>query len=580
MFLKQSTQTDIVIGPVWATADGALKSDLAYNASGINCDIYKGGTKSDITLTNSSGNGYFRAGSGEAQYILTLSTTDTNTVGRVRITLSATGYYCKPVDYFVLPANVYDSLVGSDYLKTEVVEISGDSAAADNLEADYDGTGYAKTASTTKLHADYDAAKTAASQSSVNTIAGYLDTEVAAILAAVDTEVAAIKAKTDNLPASPAAVGSQMDLVNAPNATAVTAIQSGLATAAALDAVDNFVDTEVAAIKAVTDKLDTAMELDNTVYRFTANALEQASGTGATAQQVWEYTTRTLTSAGSGGATLEEIEGSTVLAKEATLTTIDGVVDAIKTKTDQLNFTGTDVKATLDSEKVTVASNEDKTGYSLSTAPPTAAAIADAVWDETVVGVHEINFSAGEAVAKGYLLSNMPANVVTALGTGSTLTAVPWNAAWDAEVQSECTDALNAYDPPTKTEMDAAIAGGDDAVLARLGTPAGASVSADIAAVKAETASILEDTGTTIPAAIDAVPTATENADALLNRDMSAVSDTTARSPLNALRALRNKSGIADGTYTVYKEDDTTSAWTAAVTSEASAEPITEMDPA
>ena len=27
--------------------------------------------------------------------------------------------------------------------------------------------------------------------------------------------------------------------------------------------------------------------------------------------------------------------------------------------------------------------------------------------------------------------------------------------AWDAEVQSECTDALNAYDPPTKAEMDA-----------------------------------------------------------------------------------------------------------------------------
>ena len=38
---------------------------------------------------------------------------------------------------------------------------------------------------------------------------------------------------------------------------------------------------------------------------------------------------------------------------------------------------------------------------------------------------------------------------------GAGLTAVPWNAAWDAEVQSECTDALNAYDPPPKTEMDA-----------------------------------------------------------------------------------------------------------------------------
>ena len=30
------------------------------------------------------------------------------------------------------------------------------------------------------------------------------------------------------------------------------------------------------------------------------------------------------------------------------------------------------------------------------------------------------------------------------------------NAAWDAEVQSECTDAINAYDPPTKAETDTA----------------------------------------------------------------------------------------------------------------------------
>jgi hypothetical protein len=46
--------------------------------------------------------------------------------------------------------------------------------------------------------------------------------------------------------------------------------------------------------------------------------------------------------------------------------------------------------------------------------------------------------------------------VTDAISTnGSGLSAVPWNAAWDAEVQSECRDALNAYDPPTKAEMDA-----------------------------------------------------------------------------------------------------------------------------
>lgn len=36
------------------------------------------------------------------------------------------------------------------------------------------------------------------------------------------------------------------------------------------------------------------------------------------------------------------------------------------------------------------------------------------------------------------------AAVVTALGTGTTLTAIPWNEAWDAEVQSECDDAITA----------------------------------------------------------------------------------------------------------------------------------------
>lgn len=36
---------------------------------------------------------------------------------------------------------------------------------------------------------------------------------------------------------------------------------------------------------------------------------------------------------------------------------------------------------------------------------------------------------------------------------GAGLTNLPWNPAWDAEVQSEATDALNAYDPPTRTEL-------------------------------------------------------------------------------------------------------------------------------
>jgi hypothetical protein len=55
----------------------------------------------------------------------------------------------------------------------------------------------------------------------------------------------------------------------------------------------------VAAIKAVTDKIDTGLVLDGSVYQFTANMLELGPSGGAslTAQQVWEYATRSLTEA-------------------------------------------------------------------------------------------------------------------------------------------------------------------------------------------------------------------------------------------------------------------------------------------
>ena len=60
---------------------------------------------------------------------------------------------------------------------------------------------------------------------------------------------------------------------------------------------------------------------------------------------------------------------------------------------------------------------------------------------------------------------------------------------------------------------------------------------------------------------------------------MSEVDDSNERTPLNALRALRNKTSIAGGTLTVTKEDDCAEAWTAAVTTDAEADPITVVNP-
>jgi hypothetical protein len=72
----------------------------------------------------------------------------------------------------------------------------------------------------------------------------------------------------------------------------------------------------------------------------------------------------------------------------------------------------------------------------------------------------------------------------------------------------------------------------------------------------------------------------TSIAEALLKLDLSTITGEASRSVLNAVRILRNKWSVAAGTLTVTKEDDTTTAWTAAVTSDGAADPVVAVDPA
>jgi hypothetical protein len=73
-----------------------------------------------------------------------------------------------------------------------------------------------------------------------------------------------------------------------------------------------------------------------------------------------------------------------------------------------------------------------------------------------------------------------------------------------------------------------------------------------------------------------------EFADAFLTRSLAGGSDagfgTDARSVANSLRAVRNRRVIAGGVLTVYQENDTTVAWTGAVTTSAG-DPISEINP-
>ena len=83
--------------------------------------------------------------------------------------------------------------------------------------------------------------------------------------------------------------------------------------------------------------------------------------------------------------------------------------------------------------------------------------------------------------------------------------------------------------------------------------------------------------------AIDSTAIATSGgqaiADRVLLRALASGSDT-GRTVQDALRPMRNKVVVTGSVLTVYQEDDTTSAWTASVTTASIANPINSIDPA
>lgn len=105
----------------------------------------------------------------------------------------------------------------------------------------------------------------------------------------------------------------------------------------------------------------------------------------------------------------------------------------------------TDAKVASD---VTIASVTGSVG---SVTGLTVATIADGVWNEAQAD-HVFAGSVGESLSK---IDDVLTDTAEIGPAGSGLSSLPWNSGWDAEIQSECEDALAAYDPPTNAEMEA-----------------------------------------------------------------------------------------------------------------------------
>lgn len=166
------------------------------------------------------------------------------------------------------------------------------------------------------------------------------------------------------------------------------------------------------------------------------------------------------------------------------------------------------------------------------------------------------------------------------------------DAVWDEVLSGHLTagstgEALNASGSagdPWTTALPGAYSAGQAGYI--IGTNLNATVSSRLASASytapldaAGTRSAVGLASANLDTQLDALPTAVENADALLGRNVSGGSST-GRTVKQALHFLRNKWTVSGGTLTVYDTDDTTSSWTATVTGTAGADPVTGSDPA
>lgn len=648
LYLKQSTAATIKLGPFVDDSDGKT-AETGLTISQADIRLSKNG--GDIAQThNSAGATHDELG----YYNVPLDTTDTNTLGTLKVIVSESGALPVFADFMVITAEAYDTLCGTDHFTVDlngtpsvnVVQISGDSTAADNLESYCDGTtaqpvnvtqigGTAQSATDLKDFADtgYDPA--------THKVQGVVLTDTCT----TNTDMRGTDNAYTGTPPTVTAIRQEMDS----NSTQLAAIltDTGTTLDGKLDAIAGYLDTEVAAILEDTGTTIPGLinELNDLsaqdVWGYGTRTLTSAGSGGATAQEVWEYTTRTLTAntnlnipsaadiadavwdeaiadhtAGTtfGGKNQRVVPSETLndykadvsgLATSAALAIVDGNVDSILEDTNELQTnqgnwltaTGFSTHSAADVWSVATRALTDKAGFTISgtkttlddlndissgdvstacgTAldtydPPTATEmvsafteIKGATWSSATDTLEHIRDKQSDIEADTQDLQ-------TQIGTdGAGLTNIPWNSAWDAEVQSECTDALNAYDPPTATEMNArTLPSADYATAAALSTHDGKLDTVDtvVDGIQADLSNATDGLGA-LKALLDQIVSDLESA----YTDATSLTTNSLRDRIRTLGwIIRNKMEVtnANGNTVIYKDDGTTPAFsvTSAIT--------------
>jgi hypothetical protein len=327
------------------------------------------------------------------------------------------------------------------------------------------------------------AAKIAADAIGASELAADAVTEIQSGLA-TSASIVTLQADTDDIQTRlPAAlVSGRMD-------SSVGAMAANVITATAINA-DAITDAKVAsdvtiasvtgAVGSVTAGVTVTTNNDKTGYGLSAAAV----------QAIWDALTSALTTVGSIGKRISDNLDAAITSRMATFTyTTPPTAVAIRTEMDSNSTKLANLDATISSRATPAQVNTEAdtaladvgltttvtgridaaistrlatAGY---TAPPTAAANADAIWDETLSG-HLTTGSTGEALnGAGAAGDPWTTTLPGAYGAGSAGKIIGDNI--NATVSSRATQ-VSVDDIPTNAELATSQAAADDATLAAI----------------------------------------------------------------------------------------------------------------
>lgn len=418
-FLKTNTAVRVTVGPFFDKTDGVTpETALTVTSCKLTLMVDTGDVPTLVldtapTASGGSNDMVHVTGDDAGFYDLELAAANVNYVGRAMLSITDAATHC-PVfhEFMILPAKVYDSLVGgTDNLEVDTVQWLGTAAATPTTAGvpEVDVTHWLGTAAATP---------TVAGVPEVDTT-HFAGTAATAASGIPEVKVASIAANAITAAATAADFGTEI-------AAAVwDALTSGMSTVGSIG--KKLADWTVGTIDTYTGN---TKQTGDAFARLGAPAGASVSADiAAVKTDTGNLVTRITANLFSGITKLAEWLGA-LAGKQA----------ADATAQTEIRATGAGSGAydpTTDSQEAI----RDNMGTA-----------------QTGDSFARLGAPAGASIAADIAAIEAQTDDIGAAGAG--LTAVPWNAAWDAEVQSEVQDAIEAnhldhllaatYDPASK----------------------------------------------------------------------------------------------------------------------------------